>query len=165
MNLLRGSEFRQRRTGARVRDPQRARTVSARCGSQTRAPVGWMRLASLWAVLIALAGNAAEHWAYQLPKKSPPPEVHGAGTELDQFIFAKLAEKSIKPAAQADKVTLARRLYFDLIGLPPTPKQIDEFLAMAVEHSVDRLLQSPHFGERWARHWLDVVRFGESVTL
>jgi hypothetical protein len=126
-----------------------------------------LRASSLLAALLitGLETGATEHWAYQVPKKSPSPEGAGAQTHIDRFILAELTEKNIKPVGPAGKVTLARRLYFDLIGLPPTPEQIDEFLAAPIEHSVDRLLQSPHFGERWARHWLDVVRFGESVTL
>jgi uncharacterized protein DUF1553/uncharacterized protein DUF1549 len=118
------------------------------------------------ALLVAgLETGATQHWAYQLPKKVSPPEVKTARTDIDRFIMAKLADKNIRPVAPISRPALARRLYFDLIGLPPTPEQIDEFLAEPIERSVDRLLQSPHFGERWARHWLDVVRFGESVTL
>jgi hypothetical protein len=90
-------------------------------------------------------------------------------TTIDEFILAKLTEKGLKPAAPADKSTLIRRLYFDLIGLPPTPAEVDAFLANssaeAYEKIVDQLLASPQFGERWGRHWLDVVRYADSVTL
>lgn len=118
--------------------------------------------------LIASPALAADHWAYQSLGKPTPPAVHNRPwprNEIDHFILARLEEKQIHPVADADKTVLARRLYFDLLGLPPTPEQIDEFVASPLEQSVDRLLQSHHFGERWARHWLDVVRFGESVTL
>jgi hypothetical protein len=84
---------------------------------------------------------------------------------IDAFILAKLTEKGLSPAPPADKRTLLRRVYFDLIGLPPTPEEIDAFLADdspdAFEKVVDRLLASPHHGERWGRHWLDVARYGE----
>ncbi len=86
-------------------------------------------------------------------------------TSIDNFILAKLDDAGLKPAAKADKRTLIRRATFDLIGLPPTPEEIADFLADdspdAVARVVDRLLASPHYGERWARHWLDVARYGE----
>ncbi|MEW6306127.1 MAG: DUF1553 domain-containing protein [Verrucomicrobiota bacterium] len=127
--------------------------------------------------MVAKAGGinieeGRKHWAYQLPKKSTPPTVRDSAwprNDIDRYILAKLEEKNLQPAPDADKATLARRVYFDLIGLPPTPEQIDEFVQDrsrdAYEKLVDRLLASPHFGERWGRHWLDVVRYAESVTL
>jgi hypothetical protein len=85
---------------------------------------------------------------------------------IDCFILAKLEDKGLSPANPADKRTLLRRLYFDLIGLPPSPEEVQAFLrdksAEAVEKVVDRLLRSPHFGERWGRHWLDLVRYAET---
>jgi hypothetical protein len=84
---------------------------------------------------------------------------------VDRFILAELREKGLSPNPPADKRTLVRRLYLDLIGLPPSPEEVEAFLAggdRAYERLVDKLLASPHFGERWARHWLDVVRFAES---
>jgi hypothetical protein len=90
-------------------------------------------------------------------------------SDIDRFILAKLEAQGLKPAADADRATLARRVYFDLIGLPPTPEDVDAFTAdkspNAYEKLVDRLLASPAFGERWGRHWLDVARYAESVTL
>ena len=122
--------------------------------------------------------NIAEgrkHWAYQLPQKSAPPAVKDATwprTEADRHILAKLEGKKLQPSPDADPTTLVRRIYFDLIGLPPSPEQIDAYTSeaarnprQATERLVDSLLASPHFGERWGRHWLDVVRFAESVTL
>jgi len=118
-----------------------------------------------------------KHWAYQLPKQPALPAVKDATwsrTDTDRFILAKLEEKSLRPSADADPVTLVRRIYFDLVGLPPTPEQIDAFLReshttdgshKSYEKLVDGLLASPHFGERWGRHWLDVVRYAESLTL
>ena len=87
-------------------------------------------------------------------------------TAIDEFIWRKLAEKGLAPSPPADQRTLIRRVYFDLIGLPPSPEQIADHLADAspdaYQRLVDRLLASPHYGERWGRHWLDVVRYGES---
>jgi len=85
---------------------------------------------------------------------------------IDAFVAARLESQGLRPSPQADRRTLIRRLSFDLIGLPPTPEEIESFLAdkdsRAYEKLVDRLLASPHYGERWARHWLDVVHFGET---
>jgi hypothetical protein len=85
---------------------------------------------------------------------------------VDAFIWSKLGEKGLRPAAEADRTTLIRRLYFDLIGLPPSPEEVEAFVsdpdALAYFKWVDRLLASPRYGERWARHWLDVVHYGES---
>jgi mono/diheme cytochrome c family protein len=87
-------------------------------------------------------------------------------TPIDAFIFARLEEERLSPAPEADRATLIRRLSFNLIGLPPSPQDVAAFVndpdPLAYERLVDRLLASPHYGERWGRHWLDVVRFGES---
>src|SRR5205823_515167 len=85
---------------------------------------------------------------------------------VDQFILAKLRGKGLSLSPPASRTTLLRRVTFDLIGLPPTPEEIDSFLnnpsADAYEELVDRLLASPHYGERWGRHWLDLVRYAET---
>src|SRR5438477_3231755 len=112
------------------------------------------------------------HWSY-LPLTSPPlPAVKNAAsvrTPVDRFILARLKEKKLGLSPQADAQKLVRRIYFDLIGLPPTPEQAESFVQQfaknsrsAVESLVDQLLASPHYGERWARHWLDVVRYADS---
>ena len=113
-----------------------------------------------------------KHWAYHPVTGIAPPSVKNREwprNEIDRFVLAGLEAKGLEPAAAADRAALVRRVYFDLIGLPPTPEQIDAFLAdrspTAYEHLVDRLLASPEFGERWGRHWLDVARFAESLTL
>ena len=109
-----------------------------------------------------------DHWAYRPLIKPPPPSINDPWpqTPIDSFILAKLARRGLSPAPPADKRTLIRRVTFDLIGLPPTPEEIDAFLADkspdAYEKVVDRLLASPHYGERWARHWMDVVHFAET---
>jgi Protein of unknown function (DUF1549)/Protein of unknown function (DUF1553)/Planctomycete cytochrome C len=116
-----------------------------------------------------LAKRKREHWCWQPVRPQTPPIVKDTAWPrgpVDRFILAKLEEKGLRPAAPADKRTLLRRVTFDLTGLPPTPEEIDAFLADsaadAYEKVVDRLLKSPQFGERWARHWLDLVRYGES---
>jgi hypothetical protein len=90
-----------------------------------------------------------------------------ARNPIDRFVLAKLREKGLSPAPPADRRTLIRRLTYDLTGLPPTPEDVEAFLAdpspLAYEALADRLLASPRYGEQWGRHWLDVVRFGESV--
>jgi mono/diheme cytochrome c family protein len=108
-------------------------------------------------------------WSFQPPVDHAAPMVddHGwCANDVDRFIFAKLAAEGLKPAPQADKVTLVRRAYFDLHGLPPTPEEVAAFVNDASpdawEKLVDRLLASPRYGERMARHWLDVVRYAES---
>jgi hypothetical protein len=113
-----------------------------------------------------------KHWAYRLPARLAIPAVRDASWplgEIDRFILASLEAKGIRPVAAANRATLLRRAYFDLIGLPPTPEQMEAFVndtrPDAFARVVDGLLASPHFGERWARHWLDVARFAESVTL
>lgn len=114
--------------------------------------------------------EARAYWAFQRPKLSPPTRVGEQTwpvTEIDRFIDARREKENLKPVADADRVTLIRRVTFDLAGLPPTPDEIDAFVndnsANAFANVVDRLLASPRFGERWGRHWLDVVRYGEST--
>jgi hypothetical protein len=107
-------------------------------------------------------------WALQpLTPPSPPQLDKGVATNpIDQFIAARLREKGFPQSPQADRRVLIRRLYLDLVGLPPTPEEVTEFVndfaPNAYEKLVDRLLASPHYGERWARHWLDIVRYGET---
>ncbi|MFM8803802.1 MAG: DUF1549 and DUF1553 domain-containing protein [Planctomycetia bacterium] len=109
------------------------------------------------------------HWAFQKPAAPPVPPVHDAGWpkgDIDRFLLAAMEQAGVKPVADAGRESLIRRLSFDLIGLPPTPDEVRGFLAdgspTAVEAVVDRLLESPRFGERWARHWLDVARYADS---
>ncbi|MCC9607343.1 PSD1 and planctomycete cytochrome C domain-containing protein [Blastopirellula sp. JC732] len=111
----------------------------------------------------------SEHWAWQPLSHPLPPKVTHADwprDDIDRFILAKLEQNKFQPNSVADKRTWLRRVYFDLIGLPPTPAEIDAFLAdetpQAKEVVVDRLLASPQYGEKWARHWLDLMRYGES---
>jgi hypothetical protein len=110
-----------------------------------------------------------QYWAFLPLKDSPPPVVKDAAwckTPVDRFILAKLEEKGLTPAAPLDRRRLIRRVYFDLVGLPPPPDEVEAFIKDSDPQSyarlVDRLLDSPHFGEKWARHWLDIARFAES---
>jgi len=118
-----------------------------------------------------LAADApwSAHWAFVPPTRPEPPATKNAGwvkNPIDAFILAKLEREGLKPSAEADKVTLLRRLSLDLIGLPPTIADVDAFLADsgpdAYAKQVDRLLASPHYGERWGRHWLDAARYADS---
>jgi mono/diheme cytochrome c family protein len=108
-------------------------------------------------------------WSLQPVRRPEVPQVQDAAWvrhPIDAFVLAKLEENGLSPAPEADRRTLIRRVKFDLLGLPPTPEEIAAFLADgspdAYERLVDRFLASPHYGERWGRHWLDVARFGES---
>lgn len=119
---------------------------------------------------------ARQHWAYQSPTSHDVPTINDsslqswARDDVDRFVSAKLVEQDLKPSADAELHVLLRRLHFDLVGLPPSPADLNGFLkaceATSVDDTlaaeVDRLLESPQFGERWGRHWLDVARFGES---
>ncbi len=102
------------------------------------------------------------------PVRPPLPSVRNAGwvrNSIDRFILARLEKEGLSPAPEADRVTLIRRVFLDLIGLPPTVKEVDDFLAdksdQAYEKLVERLLASPHYGERWARLWLDAARYAD----
>ncbi|MFP4094541.1 MAG: DUF1553 domain-containing protein [Cyclobacteriaceae bacterium] len=120
------------------------------------------------------------HWAYVKPEPVSPPELTksfeagfssaeekpSAGNEIDRFVLAKLQEKGLNPSPEADRATLLRRLSLDLTGLPPTPEEISKFIhdqsPAAYEKQVNRLLASPHFGEKWASMWLDLARYADS---
>lgn len=111
-------------------------------------------------VSFRISDEQRAHWAFQ-------PLARVAGASIDGIVRARLAEKKLKPAAAADKITLLRRVTYDLTGLPPTIDELDAFLAdaspRAYEKVIDRLLHSPRYGERWGRHWLDVVRYADTA--
>ncbi|MBX9583271.1 MAG: PSD1 and planctomycete cytochrome C domain-containing protein [Gemmataceae bacterium] len=111
-----------------------------------------------------------DHWAFRPLRPVPTPAVKDAAwarTPIDRFVLAALETKGLAPTAEADRRTLIRRLTFDLHGLPPTPEEVAAFLADdspdAYEKVVDRLLASPGYGERWARHWLDLARYADTA--
>jgi hypothetical protein len=137
---------------------------------------GWITDGATWGTpeidpFVATTDRRAGYdwWSLQPVKPPIPPAVKATSwprNEVDHFVLAKLESKGLAPAAEADRRTLIRRLSFDLTGLTPEPEDVEKFVddkdQAAYERLVDRLLDSPHYGERWARHWLDVVRFGES---
>jgi uncharacterized protein DUF1553/uncharacterized protein DUF1549/cytochrome c len=118
---------------------------------------------------IAAASHPLKHWAYVKPVRPELPPVKDSAwcrNPIDRFVLARLEKEGLTPAPEADRVTLIRRLSLDLIGLPPTLQEVDDFLAdrspEAYDKVVDRLLASPHYGERWARPWLDLARYADS---
>ncbi|MCA9037569.1 MAG: DUF1549 domain-containing protein, partial [Planctomycetaceae bacterium] len=113
--------------------------------------------------------RARRHWAFQRLKPTPIPALESKRNPIDFFVQRRLQEAGLRPAPPADARTLVRRLYFDVIGLPPTPKQTHQFMQAhaedpksAVKNLVEELLASPRYGERWGRHWLDVARYADS---
>ena len=109
------------------------------------------------------------YWAFQPVKKTAAPETEEDGWSrgsIDRYLLAKMIQEGLHPSAEADKATLVRRVTFDLLGLPPSPEEVAAFVSDngpdAYERLIDRLLASPLYGERWARHWLDLVRYAES---
>ena len=115
------------------------------------------------------AHASKSYWAFRPVADPSPPPVQNTGwprNEVDRFVLAAMESKGLAPAPDADKRTLIRRVTFDLTGLPPTPEEVDGFLAdpspSAMEGLVDRLLASPRYGERWGRHWLDLVRYADT---
>ncbi len=113
-----------------------------------------------------LPPGARDYWAFQLALQGPVPEVDSYDHPIDRFLEQTRQENGLTAAPRADRRTLVRRAYLDLTGLPPTPEEAEAFLADsspdAWERLIDRLLDSPHYGERWGRHWLDVARYADS---
>ena len=163
-----------------IQMPPKSKLPAAEIATLTR----WVETGAFWPVDRAepagLAASSvqpfnladrAQHWSWQPITSGPPPEVRDSSwpaNAVDRFILAKLEAAGLAPARDADRGTLIRRASFDLIGLPPRPDQVAAFLAdpapidQAFARVVDRLLASPHYGERWARHWMDLVRFAET---
>ncbi|HXW04992.1 MAG TPA: PSD1 and planctomycete cytochrome C domain-containing protein [Vicinamibacterales bacterium] len=119
--------------------------------------------------LAAGAAAPAEHWSYVKPRRPSPPDVSRPGwprNAIDRFVLARLDEEKLTPSPEAGRSTLLRRVSLDLTGLPPTPAELEAFLADAspgaYERVVDRLLASPRYGERWARPWLDLARYADT---
>jgi mono/diheme cytochrome c family protein len=130
----------------------------------------WIDQGANWPDSVAVAKDTRlEHWAFKAPVRSQLPSVKNkkwVRNAIDNFVLARLEKDKLKPSSEADRVTIIRRLSLDLIGLPPTPKEIDAFIADkspdAYEKVVERLLASPHYGERWGRHWLDAARYADT---
>ncbi|HKD06004.1 MAG TPA: PSD1 and planctomycete cytochrome C domain-containing protein [Bryobacteraceae bacterium] len=116
---------------------------------------------------MAISPEARRYWAFQKPVRAPVPPASGDLTNpIDRFLEQARVERGLQRAPRADRITLLRRAYLDLIGLPPTPKETAAYLAdespNAWANLIDKLLASPHYGERWGRHWLDVARYADS---
>src|SRR5262249_6707957 len=110
-----------------------------------------------------------DHWAYQPPKRPPMPGLPGHGNPIDALLAAERQKHHIPTNPEADRPTLLRRIYLDLVGVPPTVAELHAFVedtsADAYEKEVDRLLRSPKYGERWGRHWMDVWRYSDPFGL
>lgn len=140
----------------------------------------WLRLFAVCLVIVTGPGmsSGAERksrskkievpWSFApLNKREAPPAVSDSRwpkTRIDYFVLAKMESKGMKPAERADGRTLLRRLHFDLTGLPPTSEQVEDFCDCETEEKIDELLTSPHYGERWGRHWLDLVRYTDTTA-
>jgi hypothetical protein len=121
---------------------------------------------------MVVTADDRQHWSYRPLSQVGLPDLPGATwcrTPIDRFVLAPLRARGVRPNAQADRRTLIRRVYFDLLGLPPSPEEVKTFVANTAPDAyralVDRLLASPHYGERWGRHWLDVARYADSDGL
>src|SRR5258708_40198567 len=129
----------------------------------------WIDQGAEWPPISTSTAPTKKHWAFIAPVRPAAPKVNQAkwvSNPVDAFILARLETEKLAPSPEADRPTLLRRLSLDLIGLPPTPEEIDTFIndhsPQAYEKQVDRLLASPHYGERWARVWLDAARYADS---
>lgn len=165
----------------KVNESELLRRISSRDETERMPPKGpslsdaqvaalrrWVETGAGWPDALANEGGE-KHWAFVAPSMPAFPEVKNLDwgrNPIDRFILAKLEKEGLTPAPEADRVTLIRRLSLDLIGLPPSPKEVDEFVndpsPNAYERLVDRLLSSEHYGERWARLWLDAARYADS---
>ena len=147
--------------------------------AQIRSLIEWVKMGAPWTDLAEASQASAggfdlearkrSHWAWQPVRSVPPPAVADANWPLhpmDRFILAKLEQEGLEPAPAADRYTLIRRLSYDLRGLPPLPGEVQAFVSdsspRAYENLVDDFMDSAHFGEQWARHWMDLVRYSES---
>jgi hypothetical protein len=129
----------------------------------------WIDQGARWPQTASHASSPKDHWAFQPVSRPALPAVVTTSwvrNGVDAFVLARLEQAGLEPSPEGDRATLLRRLKLDLLGLPPTPEEVEAFVAdrdeRAYEKLVERYLASPHYGERWARHWLDVVRFAES---
>ncbi len=126
----------------------------------------WIEKGAEWPAGVAHA-RTNNWWAFRKPTRPPVPQMAGAVTPIDAYLLEKLQAAGITPAPEADKLALIRRASFDLHGLPPSPEQVRQFLndnsADAWERLIDSLLASPRYGEKWGRHWLDLVRYGDTA--
>jgi hypothetical protein len=157
-----------RRTGDLQMPPKSPLTAE-----EVAALTTWVKLGAKWPAAPSASQATGEawkqHWAFQPIQDPQPPAVRDSAwprTSIDRFILARLEERGLAPSAATDRRTLLRRVTFDLTGLPPTAEEVaafeDDRSPNAFEKVVDRLLASPHYGERWGRHWLDVARYADT---
>ena len=130
----------------------------------------WVKQGADWPDGVDHPGAALTHWSFTAPVRPPVPAVKDSSwprNPIDNFVLSKIERQGLRPSPEADRYTLIRRLSLDLIGLPPTPLEVQEFVndksASAYEKVVDRLQANPHYGEKWARHWLDLGRYADSA--
>jgi hypothetical protein len=154
------------RTDPAERMPQQADPLSP---DKIRLLQTWIAQGAPWPDEASVGPPFAPHWAYRKPTRPAPPAVKTPAwvrTPVDAFVLARLEQEGLAPAGEAARPTLLRRLALDLTGLPPTPAEVDAFVGDrrpdAYERQVDRLLASPHYGERWARPWLDLARYADT---
>ncbi|MCA9096331.1 MAG: DUF1549 domain-containing protein, partial [Planctomycetaceae bacterium] len=138
---------------------------------EIRALEEWIRQGAMWPV-VTKPFETSKHWAFEPIKDVPPSEIQQKDwplTSIDGYILNALEKEGLKPAARADRRTLIRRVTYDLTGLPPTPEEVEAYLAdtrseaEAYKGVVERLLASPRYGEHWGRHWLDIVRYADTA--
>ncbi|MCA9097874.1 MAG: DUF1549 domain-containing protein, partial [Planctomycetaceae bacterium] len=138
---------------------------------EIRALEEWIRQGAMWPV-VTKPFETSKHWAFEPIKDVPPSEIQQKDwplTSIDGYILNALEKEGLKPAARADRRTLIRRVTYDLTGLPPTPEEVEAYLAdtrpeaEAYKAVVERLLASPRYGEHWGRHWLDIVRYADTA--
>ncbi len=161
-------------TGAKPEMPKKGEALSA---DEAEALRTWIAAGAAWPEKLVLKEKAKadkNFWSFQPVVRVEPPLPNDApaawqSNPIDRFLFAKMKEQGLAPSPPADPRTLIRRATYDLTGLPPTSEEVEAFCQsairdpqIAIEELIDRLLASPHYGEQWGRHWLDVVRFGES---
>ena len=156
----------QRQADVSAMPPEKDKALRA---DQVAAFVAWVKAGAVWPAQTAKF-EVAKHWAFEPVRDVAPPVVQDKAwvkSSIDAFIQAKQEAAGVRPAPVADKLTLIRRATFDLTGLPPTPEEVLAFekdvSPQAFETVVDRLLKSPAYGERWGRHWLDVVRYADTA--
>ena len=127
----------------------------------------WIDEGANWDTTVAAKAPQPTWWAFQKVSRPEPPKVDNARNEVDAFVLDRLAKEKLPAAHRASAATLARRAYMDLLGLPATAEQIKAFVddksPSAWSNLIDKLLASPHYGEKWGRHWLDLVRYADTA--
>lgn len=156
-------------TDASLRMPPEGKDNKSLSGKQIALVKRWIDDGANWPDGGSKLKVSSDHWSFQPIRDPTPPSVKNEAwikNAIDRFVLARLEKEGIAPSPAADRYTLIKRLSYDLLGLPPTPEDVDAFVndksSTAYEDLVDRMLKSPHFGERWGRHWLDKARYADS---